>query len=170
MSNVRTFTTRYRSLDEPVWEPLAAVSRLVRSTPDLPDFHPGEFMWMACVENRRKRLVIHLYKHYDTRCYLNLDEAGHAYEFFYYDDERDDRDRQHDRDFSGRYRLHRTLEFALHRLGLWQFEYGRLERSFPPSEWPLDPDDLAPGAFRSGRRWAWIHGGSDDVDDVDDAG
>jgi hypothetical protein len=124
-------------------------------------------MWMASVENKRKRLVIHLYKHYDTRRYLNLDEAGHAYEFFYYDDERDDRDEERHGHFSGRYRLHRSLERALHRLGLWQFEYGRLERSFPPSEWPRDPGDLALGAFRSGRRWAWLHS---DIDDVDDAG
>lgn len=136
MSHRRTFGTTYCSLDEPDWAPLEALSALARSSPDLPSFHPGEFMWMCSVENKRKRLVIHLYKHIDTRYYINLDAAGHAYEFRY-DPELDDDDRRGDSQFSGRYRLHRSVDEAIWRLRLWEFEHG-LFRSFPPSEWASD--------------------------------
>ena len=38
-------------------------------------------MCVATVRCRRQRLAIRLYKHTDTRRYLNLDDAGHAYGF-----------------------------------------------------------------------------------------
>lgn len=39
-----------------------------------------EFMWMGAAEFNDGRTV-HSYKHIDTRRYLHLDEAGHAYRF-----------------------------------------------------------------------------------------
>lgn len=155
MSSFRTFKTVHVDR-EPDWRPLAAVSRVVRATPDLPSFHPGEFMCMATLENRRKGVVLRLYKHYDTRRYINLDQAGHAYEYWPGSDEQWERDREVTPRFGGRYRLHRSLEHAVHRLGLWELECGRLGRSFPPEKWPADPDDMAIGAYMDGERFAWI--------------
>lgn len=116
MPAIRTFSTTYHSMDDPDWRPIERLSMALRSNPDEPNISPGEFMWMCSVESKRKRLVIHLYKHVDTRCYLNLDDAGRAYE--YCPDERDgDID---DRSFSGRYRLHRSLHAALRAVRLWE--------------------------------------------------
>lgn len=126
---------------------------------------------MATLENRRKGLVIYLYKHYDTRRYINLDSAGHAYEYCY-SKEQWERDNAGRPDFGGRYRLHRSLEHAVARLGLWEFEDGRLGRSFPPEKWPSDPDDMAIGAYMDGERFAWITACSVPLDgavDIDDS-
>jgi hypothetical protein len=125
-----SFPTTYVRVTDPDWRPLEAVSSLVRQRPDLPHFHPGEFMYMAAVRSTRPDLVIHLYKHVDTRRYLNLDDAGHAYAYI---------DSEGDRvchGFSGRYRRHGNLVDALDRLELHLFETVRLWRSFPPEQWP----------------------------------
>jgi hypothetical protein len=69
-------------------------------------------MYMGRVESRDGRLWIHLYKHIDTRHYLNLDDAGHAYR---YRDHLDEGDARYDDDsWGGQYALHRTLGDALH--------------------------------------------------------
>ena len=38
-------------------------------------------MFMGTARDAASKLAIHLYKHYDTRRCLNLDEAGHAYAY-----------------------------------------------------------------------------------------
>ncbi len=92
------------------WRPLRAVARLSQSTDALLSFDPDEFMYMGYVESRDEPLRIHLYKHVDTRRYLNLDDAGHAYRYCGpFDDEYD----LDDPESGGRYRLHRTLGDAL---------------------------------------------------------
>lgn len=121
---------------------------------------------MATVENRRKGVVLRLYKHYDTRRYINLDEAGHAYEFWYSSEAQWERDHEVTPRFSGRYRLHRSLEHAVARLGIWEMECGQLGRSFPPDQWPADPDDMAIGAYMDGERFAWITAHSVPLDDL----
>jgi hypothetical protein len=118
----------YRS--EPVWQPLEDVARLVWQRPELPQFHPCEFMYMAAVQARRRAVTIHLYKHIDTRHYLNLDDGGHAYAY---------QPRVGDPrtpDSGGRYRRYRDLVTAIDRLELHEFETINLFRSFPPEEWP----------------------------------
>ena len=133
----RRFATVGVAPDVPEWGPLEAVARLSRMTPELPSFHPGEFMYMYRVDNRRKRLRIHLYKHIDTRRYLNLDDAGHAYE--YCGSVSDPIDVKN---FGGYYRRHRNLAEGIARLTLWKFDLDPpLYRSFPPELWP--PDDPA---------------------------
>jgi hypothetical protein len=127
--------------DEPEWAPLEAVALVSRLTSDLPSFHPGEFMYMYMVRNPAKRLRIHLYKHIDTRRYLNLDDGGRAYEYVdaATDDELDDND------FGGYYRPHRDLAEAVMGLGLRQFDSARpLYRSFPPEDWPSDEPITSP--------------------------
>ena len=126
----RAFSTQMKKLDEPVWAPLEAVARISNSCTELPSFHPGEFMYMYAVCNRRKGLTIHLYKHMDTRRYLNLDDAGHAYRYC-------GSARTDDDESGGMYRLHASLAVAINALELWLFDdEPRLFRSFPPSEWP----------------------------------
>ena len=104
-----------------------------RMTPELPSFHEGEFMFMATVREPRSGLAIHLYKHIDTRCYLNLDDGGHAYAFRgTWDDDDDDTS-------GGKYQRHRSLFDAIEALDFRHFEgVPALFRSFPPSEWPID--------------------------------
>lgn len=68
----------YKHVDHPCWGPLEQVAELTIVSPDLPVIDPGHFMYMARLEGPG-RPDLNLYKHYYTRCYLNLDDAGHAY-------------------------------------------------------------------------------------------
>lgn len=113
----------------PDWKPLEAVARLVRQSRELPQFHPGEFMYMATLHAVRPQVNIHLYKHYDTRHCLNLDDGGHAYAFEHRPNEK------RPPNFGGRYRRYRSLVDAIDRLDLQAFETENLYRSFPPEEW-----------------------------------
>ncbi len=135
MNAHRPFTTRFEWRADPEWRPLEAVARLSRTSSQLPPFHEGEFMYMGAVTNRRKRLTIHLYKHIDTRRYLNLDDAGHAYEYC------GPAPGDHDDEWTrGRYRLHRSLDAALEAAELWIFDWEpAFVRSWPPERW----DDAA---------------------------
>jgi hypothetical protein len=129
----RPFTTRLELPDEAVWGPLEAVARLARATPELPSFHEGEFMHMAVVRNARKKLAIHLYKHIDTRCYLNLDEGGHGYAY------RGSASDVFDPSSGGRYQRYRSLLDAIEHIQLWLFDEPQpLFRSFPPHRWPTE--------------------------------
>ena len=129
----RAFGTRVIRPTRAIWAPLERVARLSRSTDELLSFHEGEFMYMLGVRNSRKNLDIHLYKHIDTRCYINLGSDGHAYAYCPpVDDTVDDRG-------GGRYRQHRDLTDAIDGLELWLFDDGtNLYRSFPPEDWPPD--------------------------------
>lgn len=132
----RRFATIGIDPDEPEWGPLEAVARVSRMTPELPSFHPGEFMYMYRVDNERKGLRIHLYKHIDTRRYINLDDAGHAYE--YCGSVAEEITAEH---FGGSYRRHRSLADGIAGLELWLFEAEpSFHRSFPPERWPVDED------------------------------
>lgn len=71
----------------PVWAPLEQVARISAIDPGLPAIEPRDFMYMAQMR-ARGRPPIHLYKHIETRRYLNLDDGGHAY--VYVQEERDD--------------------------------------------------------------------------------
>ena len=70
----------FKDIDEPCWEPLERVAELTVVSPDLPVIDPGHFMYMARLESPGQP-DLNLYKHYYTRRYLNLDDAGHAYVF-----------------------------------------------------------------------------------------
>jgi hypothetical protein len=109
----RSFLTEMDIDADPAWEPLAAVARVARASSELPSFHEGEFMYMTAVRNAGKRLTIHLYKHIDTRKYLNLDDAGHAYAYRYNESD------PHDGISGGRYRRYRNLVDALEAVDLW---------------------------------------------------
>ena len=128
------FSTQADYRSEPVWFPLEQVARLSRLDVGMPAFHPCEFMYAGRMFNTRKGLDIYLYKHGDTRCYLNLDPAGHAYEY-----RGPVPGREGDLGSGGRYRRHRSLIEGITGLELWRFDLDRpLWRSFPPEEWPID--------------------------------
>ena len=112
MDDARFFDTLLRFPHSPDWQPLAGVARLSRSTDAYPSIEEDDFMYMARVESRGGRLRIHLYKHIDTRHYLNLDDAGHAYRYRDHTDEGEGR--CDEGALGGRYSLHRSLGDALH--------------------------------------------------------
>jgi hypothetical protein len=93
--------------EEPDWHPLVAVARLAEVTDALPSIDVHDFMYMAAVVSRRGALRIHLYKHRETRHYLNLDDGGHAYEYC------GPVAANEANDSGGRYRLHRSIAAAL---------------------------------------------------------
>ena len=130
----KAFGTRLELPDEPVWEPLESAALYSRMGGALHPFHEGEFMYMALVRPARKQLRIHLYKHYDTRRYLNLGDDGNAYAFR--------GPVSPDSDGSGgRYQRYRSLRHAFAHLELWMFnDDPPLFRSFPPEEWPADSE------------------------------
>lgn len=126
------FETILDRTDEPNWEPLERVSLLARQSLSLPSFHPGEFMLMGRLA-APGGVRIHLFKHVDTRRYINLDEQGHAYEYCGSLPEPTGRS-------GGWYRQHLSLADAIAGLRLDQFEGATpYFRSFPPEEWPPDP-------------------------------
>lgn len=91
-------------------------------------------MFMGAVSNACKRLDVYLYKHaVDTRRYLNLDVAGHAYAYL------GPVSPEVDSTTGGRYRRYRSLRDAINHVGFWEFEgEPALNRSFPPEAWPPD--------------------------------
>ena len=128
----RSFATRFDVPVEAVWQPLEAVARVARSSAHLPLFHEGEFMFMGAVSNAYKRLDVYLYKHVDTRRYLNLDVAGHAYAYL------GSVSPAVATTTGGRYRRFRSLRDAIDHVGLWEFGGEPcFYRSFPPEAWPL---------------------------------
>jgi hypothetical protein len=127
----RSFQTTLDLDGEAKWAPIEAVARIARQAPDLPSFHEGEFMYMGAVHDGRKLLTIHLYKHRDTRRYLNLDDDGHAYAYRYREDD------PHDSVAGGRYQRYRSLLDALEAADLRLFdEEPEFFRSFAPDQWP----------------------------------
>ena len=143
---MKILSTYALDADRPTWAPLEHVARLARRSRALPSFHPGEFMHMMSVEAERSVVRIHLYKHRDTRCYLNLDDAGHAYRYLGSDPDRDlDARPWH----TGYYARHRSLAEAIALVEFDQFQRTPpLYRSYPPEEWPDDDDAIAPRTAR----------------------
>lgn len=137
----RSFSTTYdHTIREPVWEPLVSLSRLARERSELPHLHVDEFMYMACLRNRGKRIRIHLYKHIGTRRYINLDDAGHAYR--YQPPDLDDLDDLDDAASGGRYRMYADPITAIRGLDLSQ-----LQRPGPRVVEPQEEED-----------WSWLDG------------
>lgn len=96
---------------EPEWGPLEQLAGALSTAPDAPDIDPGDFMYMTKMADRKGN-ALHLYKHIDTRRYLNLDDAGHAHEFVRVATLR------HTDELAGVYRLARDLRVALDHLEL----------------------------------------------------
>jgi hypothetical protein len=96
-------------------------------------------MYMATLRHESERFTIHLYKHRDTRRYINLDDGGSAYEYLAGSGD------PSSRSSAGCYRRHRYLIDAIDRLELHLFECDPpFYRSFPPEEWPPERSDPQP--------------------------
>jgi hypothetical protein len=115
------------ALDPAWWAPLERVARLVVGVPAYQFFDVDDFMLIVRLV-RPPRPAITLYKHRETRRYLNLDDAGHAYRYV---PPRDDSKS------NGRYVAHRDLREALDHLRLWELPWMK-----PTLE-----------AYRFGRTW-----------------
>jgi hypothetical protein len=100
-------------IDPGWWAPLEAVARVSAGQPHYAFFDPADFMLMGRIVRRSPRADLLLYKHWYTRRYLNLDQAGHAYRFV--------PPRALHR--SGRYLHHGSLADALDALGLWELPW-----------------------------------------------
>ena len=66
-----------RAAGEPNWRPLEVLADTAAGTMRL---DPDDFMWMGRVA-AASGVELELYKHHQTRHYLNVDDAGHAYRF-----------------------------------------------------------------------------------------
>ena len=91
--------------------PLNGVTRAISGHSRAQFFDPSDFMIMAGIL-RRGRPPLILYKHYWTRRYLNLDDAGHAYRYIPPKD-------LYRTKSNGRYVAHRGLIPAIDHLQLW---------------------------------------------------
>jgi hypothetical protein len=114
---------------DPAWiEPLEAVASAIAGDPLYRFFDTDDFMIMARLI-RRPRPSIVLYKHYYTRRYLNLDDAGHAYRYIGARDANSQSD--------GRYVAHKDLRVALNHLELWDLPWMKpgLEQYRSRSNW-----------------------------------
>ena len=63
----------------PGWAPLELIATVTAADPRVPTVDPSRFMHIGRVRCSG-RSSVHLYKHIDTRHYLNLDGEGRAYE------------------------------------------------------------------------------------------
>jgi hypothetical protein len=137
----RTFLTTIDHPPGPDWEPLEGFARLVWQRPELPQFHPVEFMHMTNLRRGRTGPSIRLYKHTDTRRYLNLDDGGHAYAYVFREED------DHVDHSGGRYRRYTNPIDAIGALGLWKFDSERLFRSYPTDVWHRF-ESMLPGRAR----------------------
>lgn len=116
---------------DPAWiAPLLAIGEILAKSLRIEDsfFDPDDFMIMGwyC---RPRRSNLFLYKHRDTRHYLNVDGDGRAYRYI--------PPRLLDSEHEGSYRRLPKLRSAIDRIGLWELPWMR--------------DDL--GAHRHGYSW-----------------
>src|SRR4051812_42018484 len=93
------------------WAPLLAVEARMQESPRLLDrcLRVGDFMLMGR-ERRRGRPLVYLYKHKDTRRYLNVDAQLHAYQFVMPRSSSSD----------GTYRRLDSLQEGIDAVGLWE--------------------------------------------------
>jgi hypothetical protein len=108
----------------PWFAPLHLVAEVVAGQHDWRLFDPDDFMCMGRVV-RRSRPDIYLYKHIDTRQYLNLDEQGVPYRYCV---------PAEGAAGEGRYVRHRSLTRALFWLRLWELPSMRPELRGQPDE------------------------------------
>jgi hypothetical protein len=144
------FPPEGQPIDPSWWAPLDAVRRAVVATPRYRFFDIDDFMLMGGIDRRPRPRVL-LYKHYYTRRYLNLDDAGHAYRYI--------APRSLESKSPGRYVGHPDLRLALDHLLLWELPW--MKAGLEPfcqglsweERWLLHPDEV--DSFRAvepGRR------------------
>lgn len=91
---------------------LHLIERELADHPDIDRYDAADFMVMGALR-RTGHPLLYLYKHVETRAYLNIDAAGVAWR--YVPPRRGD-------DGDGRYVRHRSLEDAFDALRLWELD------------------------------------------------
>lgn len=121
MGNRLLFPPEDGPLDASWTTPLEMVHRALFGGERLPSdefFDLEDFMIMARIA-RDQRPDINLYKHYFTRHYINIDDAGHTYRYC--------PPRSRDSTSSGSYWPHRSFRRAISDLGLWELPWMKPE-------------------------------------------
>ena len=85
---MKYYVYRYLDLGRPVWTPLQDVAAKTSKRRDLPTIHPAEFMYMGHLRSRDGEPDLHLYKHYGTRRYLNVDDQLRFFAFVVGEDDK----------------------------------------------------------------------------------
>ena len=117
MSNRLVFPSEVGPLDHSWTDPLEMIRRALHGVPRVPSdefFDLSDFMIMCRVVRGRRPDIV-LYKHYLTRRYINVDDAGHTYRYH--------PPRSHSTGCYGSYRPHRDLRRAVSDLWLWELPW-----------------------------------------------
>jgi hypothetical protein len=85
---MKYYVYRHLDVDRPAWTALEQVATRTTKRRDLPTIHPAEFIYMGHLQSREGEPDLHLYKHYDTRRYLNIDEQLRFFAFLFGEDEK----------------------------------------------------------------------------------
>ena len=76
---MKFYAYRYRDIDGPTWGPLEQVADRTAKRRDVPTIDVDEFMYMGQLQSLDDRPDMHLYKHFWTRWYLNVDDELQYY-------------------------------------------------------------------------------------------
>src|SRR6266508_992778 len=82
------YAYHYRDIDGPVWKPLEIVAERAAKRRDVPTIDVDDFMYMGQLRSLDDRPDMHLYKHYATRRYLNVDDRLQYYVFLWGEDDK----------------------------------------------------------------------------------
>jgi hypothetical protein len=85
---MKYYVYRHVDVDRPAWTPLQQVATRTTKRRDLPTIHPAEFMYMGHLRSRDGEPDLHLYKHDDTRRYLNIDKQLRFFAFCFGEEEK----------------------------------------------------------------------------------
>lgn len=75
------YAYRHLDVDRPDWRPLEQVASRTAKRRDVPTIDPGDFMYMGHLRSVDGEPDLHLYKHYKSRRYLNIDEQLRFFTF-----------------------------------------------------------------------------------------
>jgi hypothetical protein len=78
---MKYYVYRYLDVGRAVWTPLQHVATKTAKRRDLPTIDPAEFMYMGHLRSRDGEPDLHLYKHYNRRRYLNIDDQLRFFAF-----------------------------------------------------------------------------------------
>ena len=70
---MKLYSFREANYDRPNWAPLLAIANKTAARASIPTIAVDDFMWMCEMESVDGGAPLHLYKHIDTRRYLNVD-------------------------------------------------------------------------------------------------
>jgi len=143
---MKLYSYREVNDDVPDWGPLQAIAQRTAQRADLPTIEVGDFMWMCEMASADDGAPLHLYKHIESRRYLNIDTDLRMYAYV---DTLDDDDFDVPADqLVVHYRRLGGLAWAIERLGLgWRrFQSDVLDvlhvasdnvRTWPPNVTPM---------------------------------